>query len=276
MDIGLIMNNKSYGFTMIELIITIALMGILSVAISQFIKMPINAYDDTARRALLVDEAHLLIKKIKRDVQSSLPNSIRISTSGNKVFLEMMLVASGGKYRSQLTDTGTGAALDFTTANTSFDMLSSSYTFTGNEKIVINNLGLPGYDAYAGDNISNYSGTTGVATSLIKFNSKKFPLESNGDKFYIVNDVVTYVCDKTAKTMTRYNGYAPTAIQPVNDLIAPLSTSTKGLIGRYLNDCRFTYNQGSNSRNNIFSIFMNINRTTEFINLYGESYVPNN
>ena len=72
--------NKKSGFTMIELIIVIALTGILAVAIAKLIRVPINAYDSQAKRAALADEAHTVIKKMKRDIQGSLPNSVRIST----------------------------------------------------------------------------------------------------------------------------------------------------------------------------------------------------
>ena len=269
------MNKKINGFTLVELIIVIALTAILAVVVSKFIRAPINAYDNTAKRVVLVDEAHTIIKKIKRDTQASLPNSIRVSTVGTKVYLEMMLVDGGGKYRTQLSSTGTGNILDFTATDTSFDMLNTTYTFTGGEKISVNNLGIPGFDAYAGDTITNYTGATGAATSSISIAAKKFPLESMGDKFYIVSDVVTYVCDKTAKTMTRYRGYIPTVSQPTNDLAAPLSTASKGLLAQNLSDCRFVYNEGQNSRNGLLSIFISINKALESINLYGESYVPN-
>ena len=267
--------NKKSGFTMIELIIVIALTGILTVVIAKFIRIPINSYDSQTKRSALVDEAHTIIKKMKRDIQGSLPNSVRITTVGAKTYIEMMLVDAGGKYRTQLTNTGTGDILDFTAADTSFDMLSGTYTFAGGEKIVVGNLGVPSYDAYAGDNISNYIGPTGSALSNIQIAAKKYPLEAVGDKFYIVNDIVTYVCDKTAKTMTRYKGYSTTSAQPINDLVAPLSTASKGLVAKNLNDCRFTYNQGQNSRNGILSMFISVNKGSESINLYGDSYVPN-
>lgn len=270
-------NNKRYnhGFTMIELIIVIAITAIIALAVAVFIKAPINAYDDSAQRAEVVDQAHTVIKRIKRDVQASLPNSVRITDTGTKVFLEMMTVSGGGKYRAQQTSTGMGDILDFTVADTSFDMLNSSYTFSGGEKIVVANIGSPGFDAYASDNMSNYNGAIGSTVSNIVINAKKFPLESPGEKFYIVDNVVTYVCDRTSKTMTKYWGYNPTASQPINDLAAPLSTALSGLLAKNLEDCRFTYNQGQNSRNAVVSIFVKLKKNQQVINLYGESYVPN-
>lgn len=267
--------NKQKGFTFVELLIVITLTAILGLFVFQFIKMPLNAYDSTAKRAAMVDEAHTIIKKIKRDVQLSLPNSVRISTSGTKTYLEMMLVSSAGRYRTQQTSTGTGTVLDFTTAITSFDMLNGSYTFSGGEKIVIANLGIPGFDAFNSDNSAVFNGTTGVPTSTINIVSKQFPLEDPNNRFYIVTDVVTYVCDTGAKTITRYSGYTPTSTQPTDNTVAPLSTATQGLLAKYLNTCRFTYTQGQNSRNAIVSMFVGLSQGTESINLYGESYVPN-
>lgn len=271
------MNNNLLikGFTMIELIIVISITSILAITLFIFIKGPISAYDQSQQRAIIVDEAHTIMKKIKRDIQNSVPNSVRIQDTGNQIYIELVSINAAGQYRTQLTSSGTGNILDFTTSTTQFDMLNGSYTFSGGEKIVINNLGIPNYDIYAGDTFSLFNGTLGVPTSLIKINSKKFPLESNGNKFYIANDVVTYVCDRVTKQIVRYNGYSIQASQPIDVNSSPLSRANKAILGLNISNCSFVYAQGSNSRNLIVSIFIQLLKNQQKISLYGETYVPN-
>ncbi len=263
------------GFTMVEMIIVIAITAILAVGIAVFIKGPVIAYDDTAKRAEIADQAYLVIKKIRNDVRSSLPNSVRTTTVGNKVFLEMLTVADGGKYRGQDSAAKTGDVLEFTVADTSFDVLSYPITFKGGEKIVVANIGSPSYDAFASNNMTDYAGATGAPVTNIVMASKKFPLESVSENFYVVDKVVSYVCDKDALTLTKYWGYTISSSQPNNNLIPPLSAGQSALMANTVIDCSFSYSQGSNSRNGVVSISVKLKNSGQEATLYGETYVPN-
>ncbi len=266
-------NNK--GFTMVEMIIVIAITGILAAVAATLIKNPVIAYDETAKRAELADQAYLLVKKLKQDVRMSLPNSVRVSTVGNKVFLEMLTLSNGGKYRVQQTSSNSGDILDFTTTDTSFDLLSGTMTFSGGEKIVVANIGSPGYDAYSLDNMSDYKGTLNTAVSNIVINAKKFPLESPNESFYVVDKIVSYVCDKDSKTLTKYWGYSISGTQPNDINTAPLNSASSTLVADNISDCNFSYNQGVNSRNGIVTIWVKLKNKDQEATLYTDTYVKN-
>jgi MSHA biogenesis protein MshO len=269
------LKKMANGFTMIEMIIVISITGIIAAVASSFIRRPIEAYEQTAKRAELADQAYLLVKKIKQDVRMSLPNSVRVSTSGNKIFLEVLTISNGGKYRVQQTSTNSGDILDFTIADSSFDVLSGSMTFNGGEKIVVANIGSPGFDAYSLDNMTNYVGLLNTAVSNIVITPKKFPLDSPNENFYVVNKVVSYVCDKDINTLTKYWGYAISGTQPTNTLSAPLSTASSALIADNIFDCNFAYNQGANSRNGIVSIWVKLKNKEQEATLFTDTYVKN-
>jgi MSHA biogenesis protein MshO len=266
---------KIKGFTMIELIIVISIAGIVATSIAMFLKSPVFSYDQTAKRAELADEAYLLIKKIKQDVRWSLPNSVRVSQVGNKYFLEMLTVSGGGKYRSQNNSAGTGDILDFTTTDTSFDILSPGLTFKGGEKIVVANMGSPSFDAYSNNNMTNYTGSTNIIVNKVTMSSIKFPLEAVNENFYVVDKVVSYVCDKDAKTLSKYWGYPISSSQPTNTTGVPLISGSSTLIAKNITDCSFLYDQGGNTRNGVVSIMFKLGNTAQTATLYGETYVPN-
>ena len=266
--------KQKNGFTMIELMIAIVLTLIISSSIYVFIRITSNGYENTRERNVLVDAAYNSINQMKNDIEMSLPNSIRITTNGNQTFLEMMEVSGGGQYRTQLTNTGTGDILDFTKADTSFDILSFPQQFNGSEYISIGSYGMPGLNPYNGDTISSYTGSIGVQSN-IKIASKLFPIDVPQHKFYIVNNVISYVCDTNNHTLTKYWGYAPNSTQPNNTSSGVLSTASHGLVAKYIQSCQFLYQEGTNTRNAIVDIFLTLQNNNNIISLYGDSYVPN-
>jgi len=109
---------------MIELVIVITLTAILSVVVGIFIARPISSYASVTRRAELVDAADLAMRRISRDIQDSVPNSLRVKVdpnNGNRVAVEMMHMVEGMRYRAYPSPVG--PFLDFTQAITAFDVL---------------------------------------------------------------------------------------------------------------------------------------------------------
>lgn len=266
--------NKERGFSLIELIISITLLAVVMVVVSVIIKTPFIGYEQTSKRAELVDAADTSLRKIKREIQKSLPNSIRVQNNGGKTYIELLLIKDVGVYRIEKDNLGNGDVLDFTTTDTSFDNLSGTISFDGNEEIVIYNLGVTGYDAYNGDNRSTYTGGIG-SNSVIQINPKQFPLESPSGKFFVISTPVTYVCDPVNHTITRYTSYTIQNSQPNDVNAAPLSTANKGILTNKVQSCTFNYTDGLNSRNAIVSVLITLENDGEKVTLYGDTYVPN-
>ena len=78
------------GFTLIELVITIALSTIVVGFMAIFIAGPVASYNDQARRAELVDLAENSLRRIARDIRRALPNSVRLDSSGSITALELL------------------------------------------------------------------------------------------------------------------------------------------------------------------------------------------
>jgi MSHA biogenesis protein MshO len=113
------------------MVITIAITAVLATMVSIFIERPIFAYVSMARRAELVDAADQALRRLARDIQRSVPNSIRLSTSGSTVALEMINVVEGVRYRVNASPGSTQPYLDFTKLMTTFDLVQP-FQFTLN------------------------------------------------------------------------------------------------------------------------------------------------
>lgn len=265
------------GFTLMEAVVVITITGIIAAVVAVFIRAPVEGYFDAARRAELTDVADTAVRRFSRDVHLALPNSVRITNTATSFAIEFLLTSAGGRYRVEPGGAPGDDILDFTQNDTSFDLLGPALTFaptSGERKnqIVIYNLGIPGADAYTGDNRRTYGVPAGGTVTNVALNSASpFPFDSPGHAFYVVDTPVTYRCDLNAgvRTLTRYSGYAIAAAQ----LDPPASGSA--LMAQNVSDCLFTYEPGVTERSGLVSMRLSLTQNNETVTLYHEAHVSN-
>src|SRR3990167_327162 len=87
--------NQS-GFTLIEMVITIVLIGILGVGMSRFIGQSVQGVKDTAERQQLSAIGWITSEKISREIRDALPNSFRLNSGGSCI--EFIPTVAGTDY----------------------------------------------------------------------------------------------------------------------------------------------------------------------------------
>ena len=260
--------GRASGVTLIELAITIALVGILAALIVQFVA-PVRSYIDSSRRAALADTADTALRRIGRDVRLALPNSVRVDAATKK-YVEFMLVRTAGRYRLE-TDPGaastcTGGAakdvLEFRTADDCFKTIGNLYNprtdidnianpnrVTTSDYVVLFNLQPATTDADAyqsgaatGGNKAKITAATSVSAGedKIEFDSLAFNFESPGRRFFIIEGPVSYGCDTTAKTLTRYWGYTQYGTAESGQQTPPADGSN-AVLATGVTGCEFNY-----------------------------------
>ena len=265
------------GFTLVELVVTIVIIGILSSLGGMFISQPIEGYIDLERRTELVDQAEMALRRMQRDIRAALPNSVRTFDGGKGI--EFLHVVDGGRYRRSVDGSdGSGDVLDFTTTDTSFDVLGGLQHFldvdADQDQIVIYNLTNTGSlaNAYIGDNRVTVSSTS--SSDIIRFSDKQFPYASPYNRFFIVDDnAVSYkiVSNGSDYELRRYT-------YPIEDsVVGPPADVSGDLVATHLNAATstFDYDSATTSRSGLVTMQLTLENDGERITLLHQVHVDN-
>ncbi len=257
------------GFTLVEAAISIALLGIIAAVLAVFLRAPAEGYFGTARRAALTERADNAVRRIAREVHAALPNSVRPGP-GSQCF-EFLPTAGGGRYRVEPDGGGGGDVLDFTIADGSFDVLAAlalpnfGAAPSGTYHAVVYNLGIPGADAYAGDNREALSSTSTSAHFVLSA-AKKFPFASPAHRVHVIaNQAVVYSCSGgELLRSTRAISATPLAACPASGAALAAGVS----------DCAFEYTV-VNVRFGLLTVRLALSSAGETVTLYHEIHVDN-
>lgn len=278
------------GITLIELVVAMVLMAII-VGATVYFAFPVRQAVDLSVRAELSDTADSALQRIGRDVRLALPNSVQQPVSCAPLCVEFIPVRTAGRYRGDPSGSGSGcdAGADATGSDElAFDVADSCFKSIGavsnptsilaGDFLVLNNYGsgFAGQDAYVGVNRAQISLATeqGGVRERINFTSTTFSRalhDSPGRRFFIVTTPVTYACDTTARTLTRFAGYAYGAAH---------TTGTPALVANNVTGCSFDYVANVTSQFGLLTLRLTLSRNVssgqpETVSLYHAVHVSN-
>lgn len=92
----------SRGFTLIEVVFVVVILGIVASIGSHFMVSAVEGYRVTQTRVQLANRGRVALEQMARQLRLAVPNSVRVSDTGNCV--EFMPVVAASHYRSQLPD----------------------------------------------------------------------------------------------------------------------------------------------------------------------------
>lgn len=265
-------NFSARGFTLVELVVVIAIIGLLAAASTSLIRNPTQSFFDNENRANLTDRADTALRRMARDINNALPNSVRVTALGTTQYIEFVPVSAAGRYRASVGTSGTDDPLDFSLSADTFDVLGPTVNINANDRLVIYNLGITGanvYDGTAGTNNVRPLTTTGASLSKLGFNGGAFPLESPSSRFHVVSTPVTYMCSISTGELSRYSGYAIQAVQPTPPAVTP-SRLANGVTA-----CNIQYTNGVLQRNGIVTIHLTLAQDGAQVSLMHQVTVSN-
>jgi len=274
--------------TLIELVVVITLCGICAIFMSLFIVTPVDSYAAQAQRAGLVDAADAALRLLARDLRSALPNSVRVTTSGNVVALELLATIDGARYNDAGPLSNAALWLDFSTADAAFSTtvpfsqislpFSSSTAF-----LSIYNVGVPGANAYALANVITPPGTTISITAGATPNAQlvtlspafQFSWGSPNKRVFLVSGPVSYLCDTSAGTLTRYTGYSVSATQPSSAAVLAAAGAVAGSVATNVGACTFTYTAGTAERVGMATLSLQLTSGGQSVQLLQQVHLVN-
>lgn len=253
------------GFTLVEMIVVIAITGIIAAAVAVFIRYPVEGYGDAVRRAELTDAADVGLRRIARDVRLALPNSLRPVANG----FEFIMTKSGGRYRDDADGSTGGDVLGFAGGDLSFDVLGLPLDppMTRDDWIAVYNLGVPGSDAYAGSSVARIASVSGNAVTLV---SNPMTFRSPAARFQVVDkneQVVRYTCDGVSLTRATLCSLSSTGCTPSSALLAGGGATTAS--------CTIDYSTNATGRNGLLYISLTLTRGGENVTLFNQIHVDN-
>lgn len=253
----------------------IVILGVIGAMVAVFMRAPVDAYFDTARRAALTDVADTALRRMARDIHKALPNSVRVNAAGTCV--EFIPTRIGGRYRVQDSTPGDGTALDFSISDTRFNMLGSNNALPADQRIragdriAVYNLGIAGADAYAGNNTSAVSGVVDGTETAITIAAKQFLLASPSYRFHVIpteEAVVSYIC--SGGVLYRNTGYSYATTCP-----APVAGTTPAMAAN-VSACNFSYSGSDLQRNALVQMTLKLtDPASESVTLFHTVHVNN-
>lgn len=275
------MARRQGGFTLIEVVMVIVLIGILSSVLVVFIVTPFQAARDMQRRADLVDAADLALNRISREVRGALPNSVRVHGSGH---IEFIGTVTGGRYRRLPEPGGAGDVLVPARSSGSFDVLGDlvdadrviprgagfNCGAAGAHCLSVFNTGQPGFNAYAGDNLAAITAVSPASISYDRgVSGPAFAAHSPQQRFHVIDSVVSYVCDPDSRQLRRHMGYGLSVSAP------GLPDNGGELVVGQVADCQFSYTPGTATRRGLVSLRLDLEAEGERVFLLVQAQVLN-
>lgn len=282
--------NSVRGFTLIELTITIALSTIVVGFMAIFISGPVASYTDQSRRAELVDLAENSLRRIARDVRRALPNSVRLNISGAVTALELLNTVDGARYRDRPPPGNPAKRLRFAAPDDAFNVIGGfrniAQPFSSNSHYLgIYNVGVPGADAYELTNVITPPGTqididadSVPGEDNVRLSPAfRFSFASPGQRVFLVDGPVTYLCDSVAGTLIRFADYAITSDQDDRNSAAELlaAGADATLIADHIGNCDMAYAPGTAQRAGLLSIALGVTDAGETVSLLHQIHVDN-
>jgi len=90
------------GFTLVELVMVIALAGVVAVMVGTVMSRPLQGFTDHSLRAELTDLAATALNRMARDIRLAVPNSVVVADAGDEI--RLIPIAAAGRYRANQPD----------------------------------------------------------------------------------------------------------------------------------------------------------------------------
>lgn len=279
---------RARGFTLIEMIIVITITGIIASIVAVFMRVPVQGYADAARRAHLTDTADTTLRRIARDVQSALPNSLRpnaacVANTTTLCGIELLPTLTGGRYRQDDACFSTGC----TTLTSLGSVITANGEHSGRRVTIYNlhnndgaNCSSLNPSAWCGQNVATIIASTDSSNNdQLNFAATTFApgTGSPSRSFFIVGGPVAYVCsnvgtigDNGTGVLRRYENYVAAGTPTL-----PPAGASGQLIARNVSACNINYAPAVSGTDGLLQIYLEITEAGEAAGLYHEVHVDN-
>ncbi|MFT6896115.1 MAG: MSHA biogenesis protein MshO [Paraglaciecola sp.] len=266
---------KHGGFTLVELVTVIIILGIVSIGVSGFIKSGVQIYHDVTERDQLLSESRFVVERLKRELRSALPNSVRVAKTSATQCIQFVPIRWATYYTTlpvlPATDTQVNV-VDITDASGQFLLQDGDFAVvyptsdadvydTGhNKRHPITQCTLSSCIIAPGDaNLSRFTVDSGFADI------------SPASRLYIVREAISYCV--TGNKIYRQQDL----ITPVQPLLSSGVLMAQHLSNNLSSSAElpFTVNVPTLNRNALVQVFLAFENNDEIVNYSQDIHIPN-
>lgn len=278
------MSQAQRGFTLVELILVIILIGVMAGALVVFLRPAVEIFSIQRSRAELQGAAESGLNALQREVRHALPNSLR--TPGGAC-LELIPTIAGGRYRRFADATRSDTApLDTTQPTTEFDVLgvmTQSRAPAAGDWVVVGNQSVN--DAYT-DGVNRARITNpaqavnaAVGSRRIVIEAQQFPLGYAGGRFFVVpqaEPALFFVCSGAGIVNGQGTGTLYRQVRAF-DANYPSSCPAAGgeVLATRVSSCSFQYDPSALAEYGLLQTRLALTRDGETVSLHISSMVSN-
>lgn len=204
--------TKQRGFTIVELVAVIVILGVLGVGASQFIRQGVGIYVDTVRRDNLQQQSRFAIERISRELKQALPGSIRTSSDVNSQCIEFVPIVAASTYLNPVAGVGNITSLELVDVGYNFNNGDSLVIYPLDQERVYGSIAKPSGNRVA---IASESAGAQANTRSLTFSATAFDEESPNQRVYIISTPVSF-CARD-NSLTRHSNYN----YSINQLLLP-------------------------------------------------------
>ena len=257
------------GFTLIELVVTIVVSGIVVGFMSLLMVAPVDAYLAHSQRTELNDSANEAMRLLSLDVHKALPRSVRYGSIGAVSALELLRTRQPIRYRAASLPGTPATELDLG-GDQSFNVFGHFNGVSAPGGVLPYRLSV----GYAGGNYptvdtftpaaATINITTGADEDTVSISTPAtFPLASPSKTLFVLDGPVKYLCNTNAgvNTLTRYELYAMT---PALVIGAPGGVPAQ-VVARDVTSCTMNSVAGDATHDDLVLLQLTISRNGETV-----------
>ncbi|MFY2509751.1 PilW family protein [Vibrio pectenicida] len=195
--------ERERGFTLIEMVISITLLGIVGLFIGEVIRQSLVLYSDSATREALVQQGRFVTERLRREIREAVPNSVIVSSD----CIEILPITNSAIYIDLPSPSAVSSAIR---------VLPIEKSIPANERVVV-------YPTSANDLRADVTATgqtaqvatavdfaaSGAMTSMVDVTltqASGFETLSPADRLYFYREPVAFCL--VGNELLRYSGYS--------------------------------------------------------------------